>query len=391
MATPSEELAGLLRRRAPATEAPATPAAPVAERRTCTSVSVRLGGSGAAAAGHEFHVQWGRSGLLSALEDWTTVEGVVRGPVATVTGLSPATEYVVRVRAHNDVGDSAWSPASAPIATLAESGDVPAPPVPPPPTHVKATAHTLTVRYGYRDGTKGVHPTTAFVLQAAAAGGLGLLGYSWQSCNNGVPMVGGSYVLRGLPHGTPFAFRVKATNDGGESEWSEAAVPTAPTTTTTGSAAAAAGKAVTTFTTLPIAVPAAPPAPVFNNTTKSGTVTVAIAAPAAAATPSSSGASGGAGGGGGSSSGSGPPDAKPLTYFVEYGTTSLLAGWKAANGGKAVEVGAAGGRVTVSGLDVGSEYVFRVYAASEAGASPWSATSEPIVCGEGPAAAAAKK
>lgn len=335
------------------------------ERVTCTSVTIRFGGR--LTSGADFKVEYGPSGIGSVFAGWEPVAGKVRGPVYTVVGLTPNTSYVFRVRGTNEHGESEWSDSSEVVTTLEES-DVPAPPAPPVPTFVAATAHTMTVKYGHpADADKHkVHPSTTYVLQAAPAS----MFSAWQAVNDGVPMVAGQYVLRGLPHSTPFTFRVKATNDGGESEFSEATVPTE-----------------TTFTTAVVPVPDAPAAPVFRNTASSGVIEVVVGQSAPRAAAASGGAAGGASGGAGADGAVVPSDAEPITYVVEYSANSMMSMWTKVGDGSAKPAGT----VAISGLENGTEYVFRCFARSEGGDSAWSESSEPIKCGGGPVAAAGEK
>mmetsp|Transcript_82084 Transcript_82084/g.199003 ORF Transcript_82084/g.199003 Transcript_82084/m.199003 type:complete len:366 (-) Transcript_82084:63-1160(-) len=361
MATPSDELLSFISRHAPPTGPPGVPDAPKRERATCTTVTIRFGGRLRDAT--DFKVQYGASGIAAALSGWTAVEGVVRAPVYTIVGLTPNTSYVFRVAAVNEHGESEFGAASEPITTL-ESSDVPAPPTPPQPVCVKATAHTLTVRYGHPAGSnpREVHPSTTYVLQAAPASVFS----AWEAVNGGVPMVAGQHVLRGLPHGTAFTFRAKATNEGGESEFCEATK---------------AGEGG--FATLAVPVPAAPAAPRFKNTTTSGVIEVVVggASPPTAA----EGASGGAGGTD-AADGKLPEDAAAITYVLEYSVNSMLSRWTSVDGGEAKAAGA----VAVSGLDAGTEYLFRCFARSEGGDSAYSASSSSIKCGSGPVEAEEK-
>ena len=192
--------------------------------------------------------------------NWSPVSGVSGTSTRhDVTGLTPGTAYVFRVRATNGAGNGDWSDAS----TAATPNAVPGKPAVPTATVLGATS--LRVRW-----TAPVNPgsvITGYTLQQRANNGT-----DWSPVSG---VSGTSHDVTGLTPGTAYVFRVRATNAAGDGAWSDssssatpsaapAARPSRATMCSTARARAATG--VTTVSPGPARAPSSPTSPTIRPT-----------------------------------------------------------------------------------------------------------------------------
>lgn len=131
----------------------------------------------------------------------------------TLTGLTPATAYYIRVAAVNAVGTGAWS-ATASATTLAS-----APPA--APTNFTATAKSkssITVSW-----TAPLDPITGYTLQMSGSSSFTAGVSQWTLATQY-----NSATVTGLRAGTAYYFRLNAVNSAGASNWTVTASATTP-------------------------------------------------------------------------------------------------------------------------------------------------------------------
>jgi len=319
-------------------------------------------------------VSWGAvSGATGYVVDVNGVSvGAVTSTSDTVTGLTDGTSYSFTVAATNGGGSSAQS--GAVTAT-------PEPPVPAVPTGVVATAG---------DGQ-------VVVSWGAVSGAAGYVVYV-----NGSPLgtfLSTSDTVTGLTDGTMYSFTVAATNGGGSSAQSAAAVgtpePVAPAAPTGVVATAGDGQAVLTWTP----VSGATGYRVFENGTSVATVTSASDTVADLTDGTTYNFTVAATNGGGSSAQSGavtatpepPVPAVPTGVVATAGDGQVAVSWGAVSGAAGYVVYVNGSPLgtflatsdTVNGLTDGTTYSFTVAATNGGGSSAQSgavwATPEPPV------------
>ena len=126
---------------------------------------------------------------------------IVDTPSVAITGLTNGTEYTVRVRASNAVGNSPWSEESSGTPQIA----VPARPGPP---NVEPGDGTLAVSWSAVPGADGYTVQWRSGSEAYAE--------SRQQTESTL-----SVAIDGLTNGTAYDVRVRASNAGGDSPWSE--------------------------------------------------------------------------------------------------------------------------------------------------------------------------
>jgi hypothetical protein len=146
---------------------------------------------------------------------WVTVVASTTSRSATASGLFNGTTYEVRVTALTAVGPSANS------ATATETPRT----VPGAPTGVTASltaSQTITVSFSAPSSTGGA-AITGYTVMASTVPDFSVSGGS--ATGSGSPLV-----VTGLTNGTPYFFRVRATNAAGDGPWAVAAgtVPWTP-------------------------------------------------------------------------------------------------------------------------------------------------------------------
>ena len=135
------------------------------------------------------------------------------GTSKDVTGLTTGDSYVFRVQASNSMGDGTWSDAS----TAAVPADV-APGKPDAPTVAVLSATSLRVSWNAPVNTGSA--ITSYTLQQSANNG-----QSWSTVSGHSGM---SHDVSGLTLGTAYLFRVRATNGAGAGAWSDASTAAQP-------------------------------------------------------------------------------------------------------------------------------------------------------------------
>jgi prepilin-type N-terminal cleavage/methylation domain-containing protein len=189
---------------------------------------------------------------VSPYSSWTTATSSAATTTYTVTGLTNGTPYEFRVAATNAVGTGVFSAPSA-IATPATAPDA--------PTGVVGTsyANTQSVVTWSAPAYNGGAAITAYTVQYAVSP------YSsWTTATSAAAAT--TYTVTTLTNGTPYEFRVAATNPAGTGAFSTpsaiatpATAPDAPTgvvgtsyantqSVVTWSAPASNGSAITTYT-----------------------------------------------------------------------------------------------------------------------------------------------
>ena len=157
--------------------------------------------NGAAISGYD--VEYGEPG-----EAWTDAGHAGTATSLRIAGLAADTAYEVRVRAVNDAGDGAWSPAAA-ARTLA---------LPEPPDQIGEPA--LTAATNHIDAT-----WTEPAANGAAISGYdveyGEPGEAWTDAGHAGTAT--SLRIAGLAADTAYEVRVRAVNDAGDGAWSPAA------------------------------------------------------------------------------------------------------------------------------------------------------------------------
>lgn len=127
-------------------------------------------------------------------------------------GLQPNTTYSYRVRSTNGVGDSAWT-ATATAATV----------VPPAaPTGLSVAAVPLSSTSLQLSWTDNADNETGFRIERSTAGG------AFVELSSQAPANAGTFTDTGLQPSTTYAYRVRATNAGGNSAYSNTATATTP-------------------------------------------------------------------------------------------------------------------------------------------------------------------
>jgi predicted phage tail protein len=235
---------------------------------------------------------------------WTTFDdGVAASPTATVVGLANGTSYVFRAAAVNVVGTSPYSSPSDPVVPRAVSSA---------PQYLSASeansASTLSFQAPLSDGGTEVLDYTAEVSSDDGA--------TWTTYTDGVSSAL-SITVSGLQNGTSYIFRVSASNNVGQSPYSDVSNTVTPHT-----------------------IPDAPTA--LTASALDTAVALAWAAPSSAG------------------------GAEITDYLVQYSSDSGLT-WNDFSHTPAAETS-----LTVDGLTNRTAYKFRVAAINRAGAGPFS-------------------
>ena len=243
---------------------------------------------------------------------WSNVGSVGTATSSTVTGLTPNTSYIFRVRAVNAIGAGAWSaPSPAVRATT----------VPGAPTGVvgsNVTSTSVDVSW-VAPADNGGQPVDMYVVNASSDGGATWSMYGYPS--TALPLAT-SFTWKGLTPNTSYLFRVFAHSSAG---WSLPSAASAPVST--------------------LATPSAP----RSVTGVAGNAKVVLSWQA----PSNDGGS--------------PVTGYGVDYSSDGGST-----WSTALAPSAAMSATA---YTVTGLTNGTAYRFRVVAANVNGTGTWSATN----------------
>ena len=160
-----------------------------------------------------YTVQW-KSGAQSFD---STRQATATGTSHTITTLTDGTEYTVRVKATNTVGDSGWS---------SEVTATPGANAPLKPTRPRATAGNAQVSLTWTSGGNGGSAITGWQYRQKADSG------SYGDWTN-IPGSGAtttSYTVPSLTNGTTYTFRVRAVNARGNGIESDESNPVTPST-----------------------------------------------------------------------------------------------------------------------------------------------------------------
>ncbi|WP_420113751.1 fibronectin type III domain-containing protein, partial [Pseudactinotalea sp.] len=122
----------------------------------------------------------------------------------TVTGLTNGTAYSFRVRALNAVGEGEWASLTATPRTVSSA---------PRSVTVSPSASTLTVRWSAPSSTGGTARTYYRVQYSTDS-------VTWTSASSTVNPSATSYTISGLKNGTTYRVRVLARNAAGDGAWS---------------------------------------------------------------------------------------------------------------------------------------------------------------------------
>ena len=257
--------------------------------------------------------------------NWATfADGVSTAASATVTGLSAGTSYTFRVLAKNAIGDGPYSTASAAVSTAT----VPGPPGTPSVTTCQSTQVPLTWSAPVSNGGSAVTDYVVEYSTSATFVGGGTVFADGTSAST-------TATVSSLINGTPYYFRVAATNAVGTGSYSGISLVATPAT-----------------------VPNAPTS-VSGTSNASGQSSVSWVAPSGAGT-----------------GGNGPP----FTFTVQYSTSATFASAVTTFGTTSSSP------LTVNGLTNGTTYYFRVKATNCAGDSSYSSISAGAVPAAAPGA-----
>ena len=152
----------------------------------------------------------------------------------TWAGLSTNTSYMFRVFAHNSVGFSAWSAASAAVSTLSHGTSA--------PRSVAGVAGNGRVALTWQAPvSNGGSPITGYGVDYSSDGGS-----TWTTAlAPSAAMTATSYPVTGLTNGTPYVFRVVAANTNGTGPWSATSAAYTPHTTVPGAPTGVTGSNAT--------------------------------------------------------------------------------------------------------------------------------------------------
>lgn len=145
--------------------------------------------------------------------DWAAVELPADATSWRETGLASSTTYSYRVKARNEVGDSATT-------VIVTATTLPQPLQPPvPPSNLTATAmSTTSVAVAWVDNAGN---ESGYAVERSADVGL-----NWTSAGSVLPAGGTTLTDTGLTPDTTYAYRVRAVNAAGVSAWSATATAT---------------------------------------------------------------------------------------------------------------------------------------------------------------------
>lgn len=148
-------------------------------------------------------------------------EGVSSTPRALVTGLTPATSYLFRVKAVTILGSSGYT---NPTLSVLTSGAITS-----APRDLVATTGNGTAQLSWLvPSTVGLSPITDYIIEVSSNSGS-----SWSIVNDGIS-TSLNYTVTGLSNGQAYQFRVASVNAVGTSTYSNIAslnvldIPTAP-------------------------------------------------------------------------------------------------------------------------------------------------------------------
>ena len=143
---------------------------------------------------------------LSSASDWTSFAHTGTATTATITGLTNGSEYVVRVQAVNDDGDSPWSPGTTQTVGV---------PITPAASTFLFAVQTPPTSVVMSWGTPNANGGTISQTQVQYRIGTG----AWSSAN--LAGAGTSQTITGLVAGETYVFRIRSRNEHGEGEWSD--------------------------------------------------------------------------------------------------------------------------------------------------------------------------
>ena len=195
----------------PAAQKPSTPLKPtVTKRYQSLGLSWSAPSSNGSNITH-YNYRYRTSAIASPQTpagSWTTSSNITSGTTATISTLTNDKSYDVQIRATNSVGDSAWSPTSK-----KSTGNT----VPDPPTGLTLTAGDTEVAVSWTAptyvGSSSGLTSTPYDLQYRTGGSTP---GSW---NDSANITTTSKTIDGLTNNQAYDFRVRATNDVGDSSW----------------------------------------------------------------------------------------------------------------------------------------------------------------------------
>ena len=135
----------------------------------------------------------------------------------TVTGLTPGTAYIFRVRANNAVGIGAWSANSAAVTPYT---------VPGAPTNVVGAAGSSRVSLTWTaPASNGGRAISGYGIEWSSNGG-----GTWTRVTSNTGSADTAFTVTGLTPGTAYIFRVRANNVAGSGAWSANSAAVTPYT-----------------------------------------------------------------------------------------------------------------------------------------------------------------
>ena len=140
--------------------------------------------------------------------DFTAEPSAAAG--ALVTGLTDGTQYVFRVAAHNEAGDSAWSDPSDPVTPYSKTS---------PPTWSTGSAADASVTIAWQEPSDlGGGSVSGYTLRYSSSAPSCDNG-AWVTAFEGQPLL--TKTVTGLTNGANYRFCVAAMNQAGLSLWSD--------------------------------------------------------------------------------------------------------------------------------------------------------------------------
>lgn len=191
----------------PPTTVPSVPGLPTFSNITPTSLKVTWTAS-ADNGGRTvtYRLQRSTSSSMTSPTSTTTT-----GTSVTITGLSPGTTYYFRVRAENDVGNSAYSPSASGV-NVTMGATTPGAPATPTVGSVQATSAAVTYTAPSDDGGSSI---TGYEIQRATDSGFTQSLATFSDAAS-------PYTLTGLLPSRDYWVRVRALNSQGPGAWSPA-------------------------------------------------------------------------------------------------------------------------------------------------------------------------
>ncbi len=178
------------------------------------------GGRGASVTGYQVQYK------TTSATNWTDVTHSGTTTSATISGLTAATSYDVRVRALNGISPgSAWATGQGTTTQTTPPNNNNAPLKPSAPTVSGASTTSVNVSWSAPTNT-GRPAITSYDLRYRA-------GSSGQWSNGPQDQTGTTATISGLTAGTSYQVQVRATNAAGDSDWSDAGTGSTNTQSTT--------------------------------------------------------------------------------------------------------------------------------------------------------------